>query len=126
MSFGDIQTGTYRTDKIGVNSVITKNHKFDDLLIQAKNEGKITLDCIEPSIVNKSQKTMLNHKRKLAWLNMHIETMIGNQVPLYDIKISNDFSIKDFFLYLSIKIQRQIGKNRSLWFIIDLINKLMK
>jgi len=123
--FGDIQTGRYKSDTIGVNSVITRSRYFDDLIVQAKNEGVISLKYINSSIINESQQEMLQQiKKNIFALNMVIDKMLGNAIPKYDVMLEKSFSMRSLFLYISIKIQRQIGKHKIFWFIIKFINKL--
>jgi len=124
VSFGDIQTGRYRKDKIGINSIISRNSKLDKLLIQAKNENFIDLEKIELSTIHKSQRAMLSHKRRISGLNIQIEKRLGNETPNYDIQLQTNYSLIDYIAYLTIKVQRQIGKRRYLWPLIDVYNVL--
>lgn len=124
ISFGDIHTGIYRDDKIGINSVVTRNHEIDRLLQKVKNEDIITLDEIPISILKESQKHMLHHKKRIAALNMKIERSFGSKVPEYDVVFQKKHHFFDYIIYLSIKFQRQLGKNKFFWFIIDIYNKI--
>lgn len=126
ISFGDIQTGKYRKDKIGINSVITRNPHFDKLLQDAKEDNALTLESIPISALKDSQKHMLHHKKRIASLNMRIERIFGSKTPQYDIDFPKENPFSDFVIYFLIKVQRQIGKHKSLWFLINLINKIVK
>jgi hypothetical protein len=67
---------------------------------------------------------MLIHKRKLVGLNLFIDEKIGKIVPKYDIILPFNYTLFDFGVYFIIRIQRLIGKFKSLWFIINIINKI--
>lgn len=126
LSFGDLQIDKYRRSKTEINSIISRNPYFDELLNQAKDEGLISLHQIDKNIVNKSQETMLTHKRKLAGLNLYLEKKLGKQVPKYDLYFPNNYTLIDFAIYLIIKLQTQIGKFKPLWFLINIFNKILK
>ena len=123
ISFGDIQTGKYKKDKIGVNSIITRNTKFDELLQQAKKDELIALENIPLSTIKDSQIHMLHHKKRIAALNMRIEKRLGSKIPNYDVIFPKNNPFKDYILYFFIKLQRQVGKRRFLWFLIDISSK---
>lgn len=55
VSFGDIHVEPYIQDKVGINSLIVRNHKMLDWLMEAKDEGVIALDEILAKTVNDSQ-----------------------------------------------------------------------
>ena len=124
LSFGDLQIGKYKEEKREINSIISRNQYFDELLNQAKDEGVISINYVDKTMVNNSQKTMLIHKRKLASLNLYLDEKIGKIVPKYDIILPFNYTLYDFGIYFIIKIQRLIGKFKSLWFIINTINKI--
>ena len=126
ISFGDIQTGKYRKDKVGINSIVTRNPIFDELLLKAKKESELTLETISISILKDSQKHMLHHKKELASLNMKIEKKLGNKIPIYDVEFPKKYSFSDYAVVFFIKLQRQIGKIRGMWFLIDIYNKIVK
>jgi coenzyme F420 hydrogenase subunit beta len=124
LNFGDIQIGKYKKDKIGVNSIISRNSYFDDLLNNAYSAGVVTLEQIKPSVLKNSQH-MLKHKRKIAGLNIRLEKKLGNKTPTYDISLPSNYALKDYLIYFSIKVQRYLGAHKSLWPLIDIYNKIL-
>jgi len=126
ISFGDLQIGRYKKEGIEINSIISRNYYFDELLNQAKDEGYISINQIDKNLINLSQKKMLKHKRLIAGLNLFIEKQFSNRIPEYDIKLPNNFNFINFIICLTIRIQGRIGKLKPLFFIITILNKLLE
>lgn len=120
--FGDIQTGSYMNDKLGIGSVISRNKFFDNLLLEAKNENALILDKIEPSIVNASQKMVPSKKGKAAAYTI-FQKILGRKAPKYDVKLPQP-SFKNWLSLFIIEIERFVGKQSYLWFIIPLADKI--
>ncbi len=118
VSFGDIQVGDYRNDKIGINSVVARNYEFNELIKHADEEGWIKVKKISHELVNESQKVMLRHKRIISKTVMLTDKILLNKIPEYDIKLYGKFGIKSVISVISTHLQRFIGRNKNLWFII--------
>jgi coenzyme F420 hydrogenase subunit beta len=119
LCFGDIQVGEYKNDDIGVNSLVVRNTKFDNLLKEASQSGELKIDQISKDIVNESQKTMLRHKRKISKIVMDLDKVFGRKVPICDVEFENGASLKDYISVFIIKLQLVVGRHKLLWFIID-------
>lgn len=122
--FGDIHVGSYKEDKIGVNSLIVRAKKFDKLFNKATQDGYISLSEISISLINESQKTMLFLKKRKVYALQKIDKLFGKEIAQYDEDLTSNITIKDIFGICFTNIQRFIGRTRRLWFIINLINKI--
>lgn len=120
--FGDIHIAPYNQDKIGVSSWITRTEYWEHLFKKAAEEGYIKMDELSEKILNASQATMLYPKRRKAAAVMAMDKILGRNVPQYD-KPLDGASVKDFVAELVCHAQRFIGKHRSLWWIIELLNR---
>jgi len=121
VSFGDIQVGEYRNDEIGVNSLVVRNYEFNKLIKKADEEGRIKIKKISHELVNESQRVMLRHKRIISKTAMLTDKILLKKTPEYDIKLTGRLGIKSVTSILLTHLQRFIGRNKSLWFIIDFI-----
>lgn len=63
ISFGDIHIKPYSEDKIGVNSIIVRNPKMNEILMQAEADGIVTLDDLEEATLVTSQKNGKGQKK---------------------------------------------------------------
>lgn len=84
--FGDIHIAPYITDKIGVNSIIVRNPKMLQWLLEAQKAGSITLDEISVETVNKSQ-VMARIKKERNSTFIRINKILGFKTPQYDIDL---------------------------------------
>ena len=120
--FGDIHIVPYNQDKIGVSSWITRTEYWEHLFKKAAEEGYIKMDELSEKILNASQAAMLYPKRRKAAAVMAMDKILGRNVPQYDKPLDRP-SVKDFVTELICHAQRFIGKHRSLWWIIELLNR---
>lgn len=118
VSFGDIHVAPYLADKIGVNSVIIRNSKFLTWLEEAKEAGVMQVEPLEPELLVKSQIVAQKKKTKVGTF-MQIDRWLGRKVPQYDINLKPYFNWKYVVIYIHTMAQIFIGRNKSLWFLID-------
>ena len=120
VSFGDIHVKPYSYDKVGVNSIIVRDKKWLDLLLECRHDDKIHLDEIPFQIISDSQKMSFKKKgRNGAFIN--IVKLCGKPVPQYDVDYLRKPTAKDLVAYLQIRFQQFIGRHRILWPMISLL-----
>ncbi|MCR4619460.1 MAG: Coenzyme F420 hydrogenase/dehydrogenase, beta subunit C-terminal domain [Paludibacteraceae bacterium] len=118
MSFGDIHVKPYSDDKIGINSVIARNNKMQELLIQAEKDGVIEIVPLEEEVWISSQKMARVKKNKYASL-VYWGKRIGLKVPEYNKDIRGNMGfVKALVFMLNLNLQYQIGHYKLLWHLI--------
>ena len=92
------------------------------MLLEAKNEGCITLDEINVDTLNSSQKMAYKKKgRNGEFINLNRK--IGRVVPHYDVDYLKNPTFKTSIDYLQNRLQQFIGTHKSLWWLISLLKK---
>lgn len=120
--FGDIHVKPYSDDKIGVNSVIVRKKKWQDLLLKAKEDGVFNIDEISADVLNSSQNMAYKKKgRNVKFILLN--KAFGRVVPIYDVNINLKLNIKTFIDYIQNRIQQYIGRHKRLWFLIKILKK---
>ncbi len=122
ISFGDIHIEPYSRDKIGINSLITRNKKIDEWLREAKNEGCISLQNLEIDVLKKSQRVVFQKKYRSTTF-MRLNKVFGRKNPSYDSIKKDPAPIKSTLSYIHTMLQIFIGRHKKLWFIIDILKK---
>lgn len=123
--FGDIHVKPYSDDKIGINSVVVRTNYWDQKIKQACEEGVITLDVVGEDLLLSSQKMAIIKKhRNIAYilLNKKLHRVVPEYGSTYGARISSKVVLD----YMRMSIERFIGKNRSLWWIIPCIKSKVK
>lgn len=121
--FGDIHIAPYDQDKIGISSWITRTEYWEEQFRSAAKEGYIKMDDLDAKILNESQSVMLYPKRKRAGAVANMDKLLGRRVPVFD-KPFEEPTIKDYFAEIICHCQRFVGRHKSLWFIIEFLNKI--
>ena len=114
ISFGDIHVKPYSEDKIGVNSIIVRNPKMTEILIQAEADGIVTLNDLEEATLVTSQKMAKVKKNKYGSLVKWGEKL-SMKVPEYDSVYGNMGLFKSIIYMLNLNVQYQIGHHRLCW-----------
>lgn len=118
ISFGDIHIKPYSDDKVGVNSVIVRNAKMNELLQQAVKDGAVILDELQENTLIASQKMARVKKTKYASL-VCWGKKVGIKVPEYDVVPQRRIGFMKSMLYmLNLNVQYMVGHNKRLWPII--------
>lgn len=118
ISFGDIHIKPYSDDEIGVNSVIVRNPRMNDLLMQAVSDGAIVLDELKEDTLIASQKMARVKKTKYASL-VYWGKNLGMKVPEYDVEPQHKTGfIKSMLYMMNLNVQYMVGHNKRLWPII--------
>ena len=120
--FGDIHIKPYSEDKIGISSWITRSKYWEDLFQKAANEGYIRMDDLDAHTLNESQKVMLYPKKRKAAAVVMLDKLIGRKTPIYDKELEKP-TLKDYMAVSMCHAQRFIGRHKSLWWILEIINK---
>lgn len=121
ISFGDINIAPYNEDKVGINSIIVRTPIWHALLKEAEDSGCIHLDEVESLEVNQSQPSAKMKKgRNMRFIYMLHK--LGCVVPQYDIH-ANYYGKSDVLQYIMNRVQKFVGRHRSLWFLIRFIKR---
>lgn len=120
--FGDIHIEPYIEDKVGVNSLVVREKKWLDLLMEAKAEGYITLNEITAEILNRSQKMAYKKKGRNGQF-VNLNRSLGYVVPQYDVDYLMKPTIKTVIDYAQNRCQQFLGQHKSLWWLISILKK---
>lgn len=118
--FGDIHIKPYSEDKIGINSIIVRNKKWLDLLLECQSQNNITLNEIPFDVISSSQRMSLIKKgRNGAFVKLL--NFLGRPAPKYDVNYLRRPTAKDCADYIQTRIQQFIGKHKKLWPLISVL-----
>lgn len=120
--FGDIHIPPYDEDKVGISSWMTRTEFWEEQFRNAEHDGYIRMDDVDAETLNKSQAAMLYPKKRRAKAVMTIDKMIGRAVPQYDRPLEKP-SVKDYITEIICHVQRFVGRHKSLWWLIEILNK---
>lgn len=127
VSFGDLNRGKSDDDPVGINTLITRSKRWDDLLKQCVEEGVLHLENIdEESMVNAQGYCKAGKKGPGFYSNMSMRKMFGMAVPEYDNLLDIKPSKKDYLKVLATSVQRFVGKHEALWPIIKKLDSNKK
>lgn len=122
ISFGDINIKPYNEDRIGINSIIVRNHYWNRLLNECEKEHFVYLENVGIDLVNKSQPSAKMKKMRNARF-VSLQKMLGNEVPYYDSVLKIHPTLKIAIQYYTNRLQQFIGRHECMWFIIKYIKK---
>lgn len=122
VSFGDIHIHPYDKDKIGTSSWITRTKFWETHFQNAVKCGYIKMDDIDAETMNRGQATMLYPKSRRAHAVINMDKLLGRAVPKYDRDLDKP-NIKDYISEIICHSQRFIGRNKGLWWIVELLSK---
>lgn len=120
ISFGDIHKAPYSEDKVGINSIIVRNSKWNSLLTQAAENDVLTLKPIDHQEILNAQKMAYAKKKRNISFAM-IEKKMGRNVPDFGSTYDAKISIKSILDYAQMSMQRLIGKRKWLWWLIPFL-----
>ena len=124
VSFGDIHIKPYSEDKIGINSVITRNQFWDDLLMGCVECGAIFMEKVPVEDIIKSQPySKIRKKGAGVKCLMQIRKKIGKVNPVYDYSNTGAVSVKTYIIEIANSFMRKAGSHRVFWPIIRLFDK---
>lgn len=123
--FGDIHTGKYIDDKIGISSMVTRNKCMDDILQNMAKEGVVTICPVSKEELLNSQK-YVKTKKHLNPSYMKIDHLLGKEIPDYDVVFQAMPICKVFKSYIVKIVQMFIGRHKKLHWLVKLMSKDMK
>lgn len=123
--FGDLHTGKYINDKVGISSMITRTNNMDKILHEMASEGYVTIEPVPKDDLLNSQKYVIT-KKHLNPAYMKIDRMRGRIVPEYDVELQAISVNKAFKGYFIKTAQMFIGRHKYLHWLIHLMSKNMK
>jgi coenzyme F420 hydrogenase subunit beta len=124
VAFGDIHIGEFLKDNIGISSWVSRNRYWDNVIKQISDEGFISMKEIDIELLKKSQKYCFKHKKgKGIVAAFTVHSFLGKKNPEYDIPFLAGWDMK-FVIREFINIAcRFIGRHKSLWWIIKMLDK---
>lgn len=125
ISFGDLHTGKYIEDKVGISSIVSRTQTMDDILHEMADKNIITLDSLSKEDLLSSQK-YVKTKKHVNPAYMKIDGMFGRKTPQYDMPLAAIPIHKALKSYLVKTSQMFVGKHKYLYWIIRLMSKDMK
>lgn len=123
--FGDLHTGKFIEDKVGISSVVTRLELMDKILHKMADEKVITLGILEKETLLDSQK-YVKTKKHFNPAYMKIDKLLGRKIPVYDIPLSGVSICHAMKGYLVKVSQMFVGKRKHLHWIIRFLSKDMK
>lgn len=120
--FGDIHIAPYDKDNVGISSWITRTVYWEEQFRNAAKDGYIQMDDVSAKVLNDSQAAMLYPKKRRAQAVVDMNRLWGHKAPIYD-KPFEKPRWKDYVSEITCLAQQFVGRRKSLWFLIDLINK---
>lgn len=120
ISFGDIHKPPYSEDKIGINSIIVRDSVWLSKLRNAAEQKSLFLKELSSSEILASQK-MAYIKKKRNVVFALIEKKLGKRVPEFGSTYGATIGIKSIVDYIQVFVQRLIGNNRLLWWLIPFL-----
>lgn len=124
VSFGDIHIKPYSDDLIGTNSIVSRSNGWDRLLHECKAEGFIMLEEIPIGTLVQSQTYTKTFKKGAGVkTNFILRGLIGKSNPVYDYYFPGRIGLQNILTEIGKVIMRTIGRHRSLWFVIKLLDR---
>lgn len=123
--FGDVHTGNYIEDKVGISSIVSRSQQMDDILHKMADENIITLDALSKEDLLNSQK-YVKTKKHINPAFMKIDSLLGRKTPQYDMPLASVSIYKALKSYLMKTSQMFVGKHKCLHWIISLMSKDMR
>jgi coenzyme F420 hydrogenase subunit beta len=125
MAVGDIQVPAFAQDKIGINSVITRSRRAEELLERAAEAGVLTTAPLERASLVQSQCPTLLIKKKQVPIRLKVFKLLGKRMPQYDAAFPQATwpnVIRTLRNMAVLYGEGYVGKHRRLWGVIDWLN----
>ena len=124
--FGDLNVGGETDDKIGINSVITRNKIWDGLLNKCVEEGKLFLEEVDEITMLQANNYCYKKKGDSMYAARSIRKWTGKKNPEFDNLEDVKPTVKSYVGYMAAVVQRFIGRHELLWPIIKKLDKNKK
>jgi len=126
ISFGDIYSHEYRSDKIGTSVIIGRSARGLKILRKAENASKIVLNKIAKEVFIKAQKRMMDRKKKHFFIRRNFVRLFLRKVPFYDLDSTYVCKLKYLFSTIVLYLEIVIGKHKFLWPFINKLHNIAK
>lgn len=124
VSFGDIHIPPYSDDLIGTNSIVVRSSYWKTLLEECESDNAVYLKEVPIEDLTRSQIYCKTYKKgNGVKTNMLLRKLVGMSNPEYDYISSAHISVKSIISELSKVVMRTIGRYRSLWFIVRILDR---
>ena len=124
VSFGDIHIPPYSDDLIGTNSILVRSSFWKSLLEKCESDNAVFLKELPIEDLTRSQIYCKTYKKgNGVKTNMLLRKIVGKTNPDYDFISSIPVSVKSIISELLKIVMRAIGRNRSLWFIVRMLDR---
>lgn len=124
VAFGDLNRGKETDDPIGINTLIARSQYWDGLLRQCQNEGCLWMETVdEETMINANGGCRSGKKGEDFYAQRNLRQFFGQAVPEYDNLLDVHPSKNAYVKALLTRVTRFVGKHRSLWFIIKILDK---
>lgn len=119
VSFGDLYVGKYKKEKIGVNSIITRNSFWHHMLLKAKDSGYLFLEPIDVETIKESQPYALKQKKGRGVAGaIRLRKILHKSIPFYGSVVIDKAGLIDVLKECGKMIMRAIGRCRRLWIVV--------
>ncbi len=123
VSFGDIHIREYINNKIGINSLFSRNAKWTSLLNDAARAGYMELQTISPQIIRDSQGYAMRQKKGNGVANaIKLRSLMNEKNPAYDVQLIGHSSTKGLLKEIMKVLMRWIGRHRCMWWIVKTLD----
>lgn len=123
ISFGDINVPPYNTDKVGINSLVTRSEYWNGKLLTAAKEGYLHLEQLSFNELIRCQGYVKRYKKGGGIAaERKLRSMFGWKIPIHDDEVVKP-SIKDYVKQLMAWIMLTLGKHRNCWFIVKAMDR---
>lgn len=127
ISFGDLNTGDDTDDPIGINSLVVRSEFWLSILESCSKEGNLYLCTIDEKTMIDAQSYCTKYKKgKGFFATWNLRKLFGLRNPQYDNLVYVTPDLKSYINAIAKIMMYTIGKHRSLWFIIKLLDKNKK
>lgn len=123
--FGDLHTGKYIEDKVGISSLVIRSQAMEDILHEMVKDKVITLESVSKKDLLDSQK-YVKTKKHVNPTYMKIDSSMGRKTPQYDTTLLGVPIYKAFKSYIVKISQMFVGKHKCLHWIIKMMSKDMR
>jgi len=120
VNFGDIHCEITQEAGTGINAIITRSRKWQEVLLEAERTGAISLSEISVErMLNKRPMASAKKTRNASFIKL-LKTMHFVH-PVYDSRYGATLNAMIVMRYLFMRTKQIIGANPSLWFLLPKI-----
>lgn len=121
LAFGDLHIPEFWDDTTGTGCVIARSAAAKTLLANAHTAQALVLSPLDPSLIRKSQRSMLRRKKRDVPARARLLRALGRKTPVYD-AVFPQLTVSDWLRAAKatavLKVENLIGARRCLWWLI--------